>query len=79
MKALSASSTHHSLVDLQVMGAGYYHTMVLFDAGLKGVEEYLNPGKEGDSKGPVDIEWYSVKDDHTLRTCLSVPMPQGEA
>lgn len=79
MKALSASTTHHSLVDLQAMGAGYYHTMVLFDAGLAGVERYLNPGKEGDSKGPVDIEWYSVKDDHTLRTCLSVPMPQGEA
>ncbi len=79
MKALSASTTHHSLVDLQVVGAGYYHTMVLFDAGQKGVEEYLNPGKEGESKGPVDIEWYANTDDHTLRTCLSVPMPQGEA
>lgn len=79
MKTLSAEDANVALVDMQVMGVGYYHTMVLFDAGLKGVEEYLNPGKEGDSKGPVDIEWYSVKDDHTLRTCLSVPMPQGEA
>jgi len=79
LRTINAGATAPEFIDLQVMGAGYYHTMVLFDAGLKGVEEYLNPGKEGESKGPVDIEWYSVKDDHTLRTCLSVPMPQGEA
>jgi len=79
MKNVSAGATAPEFIDLQTVGVGYYHTMVLFDAGLKSIDEYLKPGSGLDAKGPVDIEWYGHTDDHTLRTCLSVPMPQGEA
>uniref|UniRef100_A0A6H1ZZZ3 Major capsid protein n=1 Tax=viral metagenome TaxID=1070528 RepID=A0A6H1ZZZ3_9ZZZZ len=79
LREISAGTNAPQMIDMQTVGVGYYHTMVLFDAGLKSVDQYLDPGKEDHVKGPVDIEWYGHTDDHTLRTCLSVPMPQGEA
>ena len=66
-----------ALVDLHAVGAGYYHTMVPFDAMLLPEDEYLNPAKTGDAKGPVRVAWYGQYDDHTLRTCLNVPILQG--
>jgi len=64
-------------LDLITKGFGYYHTMVLFDAFNDPESEYLDASKGAEGKGPARIEWYGHTDDHTLRTCLSVPIVQG--
>jgi len=66
-----------TLVELVARGYGYYHTMVLFDAFNGPESEYLDASKGAEGKGPARIEWKGEYDDHTLRTCLSVPVMQG--
>ena len=77
LKNVSAGATAPEFAEILAIGEGYYHTMVLFDAQNEPESEYLNPSKEAGGKGPVRINWYGHKDDHTLRTCLSVPIEQG--
>lgn len=64
---------------VRATGMGYYHTMSLFDAGSPDSALFLDPSKTGGGKGPVELEWYCATADHTLRSCLTVPMKQGEA
>lgn len=74
----AGSMSDKTWVDLIAIGSGYYHTMVLYDAKLLPEARYLNASKGGEGKGPVRIQWYGYKDDHTFRTCLTVPVAQGE-
>ena len=67
----------YNVLEMITKGYGYYHTMVLFDAFNDPESEYLDASKGAEGKGPARIEWYGHTDDHTLRTCLSVPVPQG--
>lgn len=69
---------HATIIDLLTRGVGYYQTVILFDAKRGPEEEYLNPKKEAGGKGTVRLDWKPNKDDHTVRTCLSVPIAQGE-
>lgn len=69
--------TGMTIAEMITKGYGYYHTMVLFDAFNEPESEYLDASKGAEGKGPARIEWYGHKEDHTLRTCLSVPIPQG--
>lgn len=73
----AGSMSDMTYFDLICKGFGYYHTMVLFDAFNEPESEYLDASKGAEGKGPARIAWYGHKEDHTLRTCLSVPVPQG--
>lgn len=77
MKNISAGATAPEYIDVEAVGIGYYHTLVLFDAKLKAEEEYLNPAKVAPGKGTVREAWKAQYDDHTFRTCLNVPILQG--
>lgn len=77
MKNISAGATAPEYIDLEAVGIGYYHTLVLYDAKLQPEEEYLNPAKVAPGKGTVREAWNAQYDDHHLRTCLNVPILQG--
>lgn len=77
LKNIFTGTGSMELIDMVAIGSAYYHTLVLHDSKLAPEEEYLNPKKEAGGKGPVRIAWYGQYDDHTLRTCLSVPIAQG--
>jgi hypothetical protein len=64
---------------VRARGMGYYHTMCLFDAMSPDSALFLDPSKTGSGKGPVELEWYCATADHTVRSCLTVPMKNGEA
>ena len=77
MKNVSAGATAPEFIDLEAVGVGYYHTLILEDHVGQPEAEWLNPTKETGGKGPVRIDWNGYTADHTVRTCLQVPIEQG--
>ena len=77
LKNVSAGTTHPNNIDIRAIGAGYYHSLVLFDAMKGEMNEYLNPAVTGDGKGTVEIYNNGYKADHTMRAVLCVPVSNG--
>lgn len=76
---LPAASSDSGFQDIIATGIGYYHSMVLFDAMSEDPAFFLNPKKAEGGKGPVWMDWYGATADHTVASCLTVPMKNGEA
>jgi len=74
---IASGTTVPYLVDVRAVGAGYYHSLVLFDAMKGEMRDFLNPAVTGDAKGTVEIYNSGYKDDHTMRAVLCVPVSNG--
>lgn len=77
LKNIASGTTYPNNLDIRAIGAGYYHTLVLFDAMKGGMADFLNPAVTGDAKGTVEIYNNGYKDDHTMRAVLCVPVSNG--